>query len=135
VARHLDGAEREAALAQALEAARRIGYGPDRAGALAALAPHLGPGLLPQALEAARGIGSEKGRAGALAALAPQIALLSRESLTPLWNATLHHLASRGRKALLDDLLTLSPVLVTMGGAPAVQETARAILDAGAWWP
>jgi hypothetical protein len=90
---------------------------------------------LRQALEAARGIGDGLDCARALAALAPQIGLLSRESLTPLWNETLHHLASRDRKAILEHHAALCPVLVALGESPAVQETSRAILDAGAWWP
>ena len=58
---------------RALEVARAIGGSGARAQALAYLAPHLPPALLPEALAAAREIEDAADRATALAALAPHL--------------------------------------------------------------
>jgi hypothetical protein len=58
---------------RALEVARAIGDAAARARALAALAPHLPPALLPEALAAAREIEREDLRIATLAALAPHL--------------------------------------------------------------
>jgi hypothetical protein len=74
-------------------------------------------------------------RGDALASLAPHIASVSREFSMSIWNETLQNAATCNRKLLLSDLTALLPVLVALGGPAAVQETARAILDVGDWWP
>jgi len=76
---------------EALDTAEEIRYAYDRAKALAALAPHLPPDLLPQALDAAKRI-EKSARAYALAALALRLAVLgySWEALTTakeIWDA------------------------------------------------
>jgi hypothetical protein len=43
--------------------------------------------------------------------------------------------ATGGAVSLIGDLAGRCPVLAAMGRIRAVQETARAIFDAGAWWP
>ena len=70
-----------------------------------------------------------------LAALAPQLAKLTSTTLSPLWSRTLRLLATRTRRDLLRDLITLLPLLTALGGAEAVAEIARAIRDVGRWWP
>src|SRR5262249_60012741 len=71
----VESGERWWVLAEALQAARAIGYEDDRAEALSGLAPHLpedqrGPALT-QALQAARAIGDEGDPARPRAGLAP----------------------------------------------------------------
>lgn len=90
-----------------------------------------GKEVLAEALAAARAIGAEGARARALAGLAQ----LPPAALHPLWCETLRALAARPRKHLLADLRALVPVVVALGGAPAVAETARAIQEVGQWWP
>jgi hypothetical protein len=60
---------------------------------------------------------------------------LSSITLFPLWSHTLHTLARRTRKDLLADLRALTPVITSLGGVEAVEETAHAIQDIGRWWP
>ena len=74
-------------------------------------------------------------RAKALAALASHLAKLPRPVLYSLWDETLPILARRTRRDLLTDLGALAPVIVALGGAKALAETARAIQDAARWWP
>jgi hypothetical protein len=116
-------------------AAGEIEWESARAQALAALAPHLPPNLLPQALAAAGEIEWESARAQALAALAPRLAELPRPALYPLWDKTLPVLARRTRPDLLADLQALVPVIHALGGEAAITETARAIQDVAHWWP
>jgi hypothetical protein len=59
---------------------------------------------------------------------------LSSITLFPLWCDTLHTLARRTRKELLSDLSALTPVIKSLGGTQAIEETAYAIQDAGRWW-
>jgi hypothetical protein len=124
---------------QALEVAWAIADSEDRAWALAGLMPHL-PEPLPseaigQALKAARAITSSRSRAVALAGLAPCLAKFPPLILYSLWCKTLPLLAARTRKDLLSDLRALLPVLIALGGAPAVAEVFRAVQDVGQWWP
>jgi hypothetical protein len=42
---------------------------------------------------------------------------------------------SRAREDVLSDLEALVPVIEALGGREAIEETARAILDVGRWWP
>ena len=123
------------ALGEALEAAQAIGDEGAQVPALAGLAPHLTPALLPQALEAARAIGSEGARSQALAGLAPRLRELPPEILYRLWEETLRFLITHTRSDLLFDLEALAPVLMALGGGAAVAETIAAIQDVGRWWP
>jgi len=123
-------------LAEALATAKKIGDEDRRAEVLAALAPRLAEFGYPQeALTAAREIRDQPQRAKALAALASHLAKLPRPVLYSLWDETLPILARRTRRDLLTDLGALAPVIVALGGAKALAETARAIQDAARWWP
>jgi hypothetical protein len=99
----------------------------DRAAALAqeldrALVGGSAPGLL-------------RTRTGYLSVLAPHLANLPRGALYPLWCQTLRFLASWTRHELLDGLVSLAPVVMTLGEAPSLKEACRAIIDVGEWFP
>ncbi|MBC7242642.1 MAG: hypothetical protein H5T60_09380, partial [Anaerolineae bacterium] len=130
---------RTQALQEALAAARQIEDEDARADALADLAPLLPPDLRTQALQetlaAARQIEDEDDRARALADLASGLAGLPRAELYALWRETLRVLAARRRRSLLSDLGALKEVILALGTEKALEETARAILDVGRWWP
>jgi len=70
-----------------------------------------------------------------LAALAPRLAGLPRAEQYALWRETLPVLAVRRRSDLLRDLGALKDVILALGTEKALEETARAILDVGRWWP
>jgi hypothetical protein len=129
----------EPLLRQALEAARAIEDAGYRAEALAVLVLHLPEPLRgeasQQALEAAQIIEYSYDRARALAGLAPHLAKLPPPTLYSLWGKTLPLLAAHTRNDLLDDLRALLPVLMALGGEPAVAEVFRAVQDIGQWWP
>ncbi|GAB4560602.1 MAG: hypothetical protein Kow0047_07340 [Anaerolineae bacterium] len=136
LAPHLPEPERTQALREALAAAQAIEWESARAEALASLAPRLAElGHPREALAAAQAISDEDARARALTSLAPRLAEEDRGWLYPLWQETLHVLASRTRKDLLADLRALEPVIHRLGGPEAVAETFRAIQDVGRWWP
>jgi hypothetical protein len=132
-------AERDQALHEALAATRAIGHKTSRAWVLAVLVPHLVPAerhqVLHEALDVARAIGAEERRAEVLAVLAPHLAKITRETLYPLWNATLQLSVTRSRTDLMTDLTALIPVITALGGVEAIAETCRAIKDVGRWWP
>jgi len=74
--------------AEALAAAKAIGYAEHRSRALAALAPHLDPAQRAEALAAAKAIGHEEYRSRALAALARNASdSEGRELMPPLLDA------------------------------------------------
>jgi hypothetical protein len=138
----LPAGEQEAAVFEALQAARAILDEGTRSGALAALAPQLPAGqreaVLAEAVQAARALGDEWARAEALAALAPQLAGFPRATLTSLWLETIVVLSTRSRQDLLADLQALIPVLNALAGDDAsaeFREISQAIMDVGRWWP
>ena len=67
--------------------------------------------------------------------LAPYLTELSHDELYSLWREILPILAAHTRSDLLSDLHTLTPVIATLGGAEAVEETFHAIQDVSRWWP
>jgi hypothetical protein len=67
--------------------------------------------------------------------VAPRLAALPPEKAHPLWAETLRLSATRSRSELLADLAAFAPVIAALGGAEAIEETGRAIEDAGRWWP
>jgi len=142
LAPQLPEAERGPLLAEASQTARAIGNEWSRSEALAALAPQLpeaqrGP-LLAEALQAARAVVDKGSPSTLLVALAAQLAELPRANLARLWDETLPVLAARRRNDLLSDLRALTPVLTALAKpnlALEFQEVARAIIDAGRWWP
>jgi hypothetical protein len=110
---------------------------------LTKVAPHLSEPLkskvLDEALEATCAIENPEywpeRRAEALTSLTPHLVSLPTPKLYRLWFKTLHQVAAHGRRELLSDLCTLTPVLAKLGGVEATTGTARAILDVGRWWP
>jgi hypothetical protein len=104
-----------------------------RSKTLSTIAYKLPLDLLPNALEIAQTIDSTTERYRALNALASRIenALDSSKQFKDL----LYFLAVRTRKNVLSDLAALIPVLNTLGGEMAVQETTQAIQNVARWWP
>ena len=88
--------------------------------------------MLPQALEAAGNLGSETYRALALQDLLKKITSLSIDA--PLWQKTLHILASLNRKNFLSNLPQLAPLIIHFGGVEALRETVKAVEDISQWW-
>ncbi|NET61112.1 MAG: hypothetical protein F6K47_34800, partial [Symploca sp. SIO2E6] len=118
-------------LPEALEVARAIGDESNRARALEGLASHL-PEVLPEALDAARAIGDEYYRAYALRGL---IEMFTPSSVDyPLWQKTLHTLASLTRPKFLEALPHLAPFIIHFGGVEALRETVKAVKDVSRWW-
>jgi HEAT repeat protein len=103
--------------------------------ALEELAPHLPEPLLAQALQRLLGGGEGEARTEALGALARHLGTRPPSFLWRLWDQTLPALANRTRADLLTDLRALLPILVRLGGAPAVAESFRAVQDVRRWWP
>lgn len=74
-------------------------------------------------------------RVTALQELAPYLAGLPTEDLLPIARGLLHRLARESRQDQLGYLQPLGSVIFALGGQQAVEETFRAILDVGRWWP
>lgn len=130
---------KENVVSESLQVARSIGNVLGKALAFTEIAPHLPHDQkeeMPcEALQTAGKIESEEFRISVLAKLAPQLTKLPQYILYPVWRATLHVLAARTRRAFVNDLAALSPVLLTLGGNAAIEETIQAIEDVGQWWP
>jgi len=126
---------------EALAAAREIEDGHWRARALEGLASHLADPRRRRALVTARELPEQdlfgSPRIESLSALAPRLAEWTRrdEIAYAVLGETLHSLAQRTRKDLLDDLRDLPPRIAALGGVEAVAETFRAVQDVGRWWP
>jgi len=116
---------------EALKAARAIGDQHRRVYALVGLALHL-PEVLPEALEAARAIEDETYRASALQGLIERLTPWSIDY--PLWQKTLHTLASLTRPNFLKALPQLAPLIIHLGGVEALRETVKAHNDVSQWW-
>jgi hypothetical protein len=67
--------------------------------------------------------------------LIPYLRELSHDTLYSLWRERLPIVAVRTRRALLQDLCALRPIIEVLGQDKAIAETWRAILDVGRWWP
>ncbi|MGB7439848.1 MAG: NB-ARC domain-containing protein [Coleofasciculaceae cyanobacterium] len=119
-------------LPEALDAARAIGDEKYKTYALQGLAPHLPESLLPQALEATRTLGFEGNRAKALQGLIERFTPSSVDF--PLWQKTLHVLASLNRPHFLNNLPQLAPLIIRLGGVEALRETVKAVKDVSQWW-
>ncbi|MEQ8999137.1 MAG: NB-ARC domain-containing protein [Coleofasciculus sp. B1-GNL1-01] len=118
-------------LESALEIARAIQDENHRVFALRTLASRM-PQIIPQALDSLRLIQDELSRARALSELTPYLKLFSVN--VSLWQEILHILAHLPRHNFLENLVSLSPILVELGGSEALKETAQAIQDVGRWW-
>jgi len=124
---------------QALSAAQSLEDGYYRALALSEIAPYLSSELkeqvLKQALSATLMVTDTQVRPQILRKLIPQLVTLSPMTLYPLWRDYLIAVASQSRPLLLEVIGTLTPVVVTIGGTKAVEETVIAVQDIGRWWP
>lgn len=118
-------------LESALEIARAIQDENHRVFALRTLAPRM-PQIIPEALDALRLIQDELSRARALSELTPHLKLFSVN--VSLWQEIIHILAHLPRHNFLENLVSLSPILVELGGSDTLKETAQAIQDVGRWW-
>jgi len=70
-----------------------------------------------------------------LVEIAPLLQELSAPKLHSIWSDMLHASSRKSRSSLLSDVGALAPVIFSLGGEEALLETARAIQDAGRWWP
>ncbi|MGK7915942.1 MAG: hypothetical protein AB4038_10405 [Prochloraceae cyanobacterium] len=87
---------------------------------------------MPESLDAARAIESEYYRAEALQGLIKRLASSSLDF--PLWQKTLHTLASLTRPEFLQNLPQLAPIIIQLGGIEALRETWKAVKDVSKWW-
>jgi hypothetical protein len=117
---------------KALESVLFIKNGEFLGQALTWLADKLTPNLLPEVLKTVQSIEYEQDRAKALTALVP--CLVNTADCFDLWKDLLHTLSYRTRPHILTDLITLTPVLLALGGEDALAETAKAIQDVARWW-
>jgi hypothetical protein len=90
--------------------------------------------MLEEALTVALTIQDSASRTHLLTALTSHLTQLSPIILYQFWCETLHTLARRTRKDLLEDLRALIPVITSLGGLEAIDETACAVFDVGRWW-
>lgn len=120
------------AIPKALESVLFIKNGEFLGRALTGLADKLTPNLLPEVLKTVQYIEYEQDRAKALKALVPR--LVDTADCFDLWKDLLHALSYRTRPHMLTDLITLTPVILALGGEDALAETAKAIQDVARWW-
>jgi len=88
--------------------------------------------VLPEALDAARDIRFEVARAEVLQGLIKSLTPSSVDY--PLWQKTLHTLASLTRRRFLEALPHLAPLIIKFGGVEALRETLKAVKDVSRWW-
>ena len=124
---------------ESLDEAKKIENNNLKLKALIEIAPNISEphktNILKEALEITRDLNDENLRGKALSDISLDLAGLPPSVLYPLWQETLHVLAQRTRSDLLSDLCALTPVILALGGPEALEETARAIVDVGRWWP
>ncbi|NEP35581.1 MAG: hypothetical protein F6K38_30405 [Moorea sp. SIO3B2] len=121
-------------LPEALEAAQALTNEFFRAIVLSGLASDLPESLLLQVLETAQAIKSEFYRSRAFSGLIknPNFSLQDDVSL---WQEFLHTLACSDRQDFLEDLVNLSPTIISLGGKEALAAIVEAIKDVSRWWP
>lgn len=120
---------------ETLMAAGKIKKEDKRAGALAGLLPHLPHELLKAALPLAQSLSEANNRVIVFDRLASRLVELPLTIRLSLWEEIVSYSARRTRKDLLIDLRTLAPVIFSLGGVEAIEETFRAIQDVARWWP
>ncbi|WP_424097461.1 NB-ARC domain-containing protein [Moorena producens] len=121
-------------LPEALKAARAITNERDRAEAFHRIALNLPESLLPEALDAARSITHELYQAKAFSGLIKNPGLSLQDDVS-LWQEFLHTLACRDRQHFLEDLVNLSPTIISLGGKEALAAIVEGIKDVSRWWP
>ena len=120
-------------LPQALNAALSIQDNSACAHFLEKLAEKLSPTLLLQALENTSLIQDDYYRAEAVKSLSIYIFKLPNHF--KLWKNALHSLSCRTRPNLLSDIVSLTPILISLEDEFAIADTVRAIQDVTKWWP
>jgi hypothetical protein len=96
---------------------------------LLALAPRLREPLLTEAFTAAKEIGGATSQVELMAQSANAFGRISRTNLYPAWCDTLHGMANLSRQVFLDNLRSLPPIIVTLGGQEAIDGIFCAIRD------
>jgi hypothetical protein len=90
---------------------------------------------LPDALSAAREIGGDCLQAELMGSLADAFARLPPTTLYPLWEGTLHAMASLGRREFLVNLGALAPVLARLAGPGSSARIVQVVRQIRSWWP
>ncbi|NEP24760.1 MAG: hypothetical protein F6K49_23075 [Moorea sp. SIO3I6] len=121
-------------LPEAIEAACSTTGEWEQSLAISSLAPDLLESLLPQVLETARAIQSEYYRAEAFSGLIKNPHFSLQEDVS-LWQEFLHTLACHDRQQFLEDLVNLSPTIISLGGKEALAAIVESIKDVSRWWP
>ena len=121
-------------LPEALDGARSTTDERSKSFAISILGPNCPESLLPEVLETARAIQYESFRAQAFSGLItnPNFSLQDEVSL---WQEFLHTLACRDRQQFLEDLVNLSPTIISLGGKEPLAAIVEAIKDVSRWWP
>jgi hypothetical protein len=83
-----------------------------------------------EAVSAARAIDDPGPRAQGLAAIVAQTTDYSLQQ----WVETIRVLAMRPRNQCIGDLITVLPILDTIGGESTMRSLARSIISVGRWW-
>ncbi|NEO37419.1 MAG: hypothetical protein F6J90_14225 [Moorea sp. SIOASIH] len=120
-------------LPETLDAARALTDEFWRAKALIMVAQQF-PEILPEALETAQAIQSQYHRAYAFSGLIENPNFSLQEDVS-LWQEFLHTLACSDRQQFLEDLVNLSPTIISLGGKEALAAIVEGIKDVSRWWP
>ncbi len=124
---------------RALEVAQSIDSDRDRATALGGVAPYLDePARNETVDETFKIVCSIMDYSEQVKVLGDHTTLVSHlapSKLYLLWHKALYLLAPGTRPNLLSDIHHLVPMIQALGGQEAVDDTARAIVDIGRWWP
>lgn len=103
-----------------------------RAEALIALAPHLPEAFLSSVFDVINTITHKPTYAQAVSAYIPRLSL---DTVSPTdWQSYLHILAHRTRTELMEDLATLYPTIVHLGGKEAVRDMVDAMREVCQQW-
>jgi hypothetical protein len=120
---------------KALDEVRKIKDEEDRSKILSALASEIPEDLLSLAFKLTSEIKCETYRRDVLAKLATRLITTEFDQMYQIWLATIQTSTSRTRKDLLSDISAMTPVIATLGGADAIRETHKAVIDIDRWWP
>ncbi|MET8760778.1 hypothetical protein [Lentzea sp. NPDC004782] len=115
-----------------LETLSRLESADNRAEAVAALAPKLADHHLSEALKLVDGSG-DRAALAALAALARRYGSLPRAE--PLWAHTCAVFDKASREAVLRGVTVIADFIARLGGRPAAEDAAEAIMQVGTWFP
>ncbi|HEX8221477.1 MAG TPA: hypothetical protein VF914_19980 [Chloroflexia bacterium] len=103
--------------------------------ALYNLAPYIPERILPEAVEYANLQSYDTNIEQTLPIMAARLARLSPATQYPVWNSCLRTRARQTRQEVLSHIRTFAPVLLSLGGPKALEQTAIHVLEVGRWWP